>query len=131
MKISKLFHWLYAILMLTPVSAVGVTCLTHVFNEEVSEETQTATINYKYDLGVMPTTAIESRGKLWKLNIDNNTNTQFSIKYVFDGVNIYQSTDDTYIYIENNEIYISTEFSSIDFNIDNTYIVLKLYLHQS
>ena len=49
MKISKLFHWLYAILMLCPVFAVGITCLTHVFNETVEAETQTVDIEYKYE----------------------------------------------------------------------------------
>lgn len=33
MKISKLFHWLYAILMLLPVFYVLGTCLYFIFNE--------------------------------------------------------------------------------------------------
>ena len=48
MKISKLFHWLYGILMLAPVFAVGVTCLTHVFNKEVESQTEVVNVYYKY-----------------------------------------------------------------------------------
>lgn len=33
MKISKLFHWLYAILMLLPAFAIGVTCAYAIFNK--------------------------------------------------------------------------------------------------
>jgi len=33
MKISKLFHWLYAVLMLLPVIAIGVTCGYVMFNK--------------------------------------------------------------------------------------------------
>lgn len=35
MKISKLFHWLYACLMLMPVVAILTNCLMIIFNENI------------------------------------------------------------------------------------------------
>lgn len=46
MKVSKLFHWLYASLMMLPLFAIGITCLVNVFNNTEQQET---TINYKYE----------------------------------------------------------------------------------
>lgn len=36
MKISKLFHWLYAILMLLPVFYIGSRCLYVIFNQNAT-----------------------------------------------------------------------------------------------
>ena len=47
MKISKLFHWLYACLMLLPIVAILTSCLMLIFNEGAS--TMLDTTNY-YDV---------------------------------------------------------------------------------
>lgn len=122
-KTSKLKVCLFSIIMLLPCFAVGITCLTHVFNKEVTEETETATINYKYELGINPTTPLDSKDKLWKINIDSTTNTSISVKYAYDGTKIYESTDERYLDIFNNEISIATDMGATIFDINNTYIV--------
>ena len=47
MKISKLFHWLYATLMFLPFVFFLPSCLYYGFNEHATN-TETTTINYKY-----------------------------------------------------------------------------------
>ena len=47
MKISKLFHWLYASLMFLPFVFFLPSCLYYGFNEHATN-TETTTINYKY-----------------------------------------------------------------------------------
>lgn len=49
MKISKLFHALYASLLLAPLVAVGVSCSTVLFNEKVAPSVDEVTISYKYE----------------------------------------------------------------------------------
>ena len=82
MKISKLFHWLYAILMLAPISAVGVTCLTHVFNKEVSEESETAVIEYMYETSNPQDSIIT--GYVYKINATTTYEVLGDYKYLFD-----------------------------------------------
>lgn len=48
MKISKLFHWLYATLMFLPLVFFIPSCLYYSFNEHATN-TETTTINYKYE----------------------------------------------------------------------------------
>lgn len=45
MKISKLFHWLYAVLMLLPVFAIGVTCAYAIFNKNAYKSYAGETLN--------------------------------------------------------------------------------------
>ena len=45
MKISKLFHWLYAILMLLPAFAIGVTCAYAIFNKNAYQSYAGKTLN--------------------------------------------------------------------------------------
>ena len=47
MKISKLFHWLYALLMLLPIFAMGVTCLYAIFNKNAYQSYYGNDINEK------------------------------------------------------------------------------------
>lgn len=47
MKISKLFHWLYAFVMLLPVFAIGVTCGYAMFNKNAYRSYYGETINEK------------------------------------------------------------------------------------
>ena len=46
MKISKLFHWLYGVIMLLPIFAIGVTSLVSTFNMSAKEESEFV---YKYE----------------------------------------------------------------------------------
>lgn len=48
-KTKKLKVALFSMIMFLPFIAIGVTCATHIFNKEVTEETETATINYMYE----------------------------------------------------------------------------------
>ena len=47
MKISKLFHWLYAIVMLLPIFAIGITCGYAMFNKNAFQSYYGETINDK------------------------------------------------------------------------------------
>ena len=48
MKISKLFHWLYAILMLLPAFAIGVTCSYAIFNKNAYQSYSNEQVEYSY-----------------------------------------------------------------------------------
>lgn len=62
MKISKLFHWLYAFLMLMPVLAVITNCLIVAFNKDASNliGTQNALEIFYYSVNQVSTNALFS-----------------------------------------------------------------------
>ena len=45
MRISKIFHWLYASVMLMPICAIGVKCLYTTFNPNAKDSYYGETIN--------------------------------------------------------------------------------------
>ena len=72
MKISKLFHWLYALVMLLPIFAIGVTCGYAMFNKNAYQSYASETIN-KCEYENISITNLEV-GKEYYL-ITPNTNT--------------------------------------------------------
>lgn len=107
-KTKKLKIALFSIVMLLPCLAVGITCLTHVFNKEVAEDTQTATINYKYELGTEnPPTKQSAINKLYKIEQINTTFDLYKIEYITDGTNtaINENAQESGYYFDNTGIY--------------------------
>ena len=90
MKISKLFHWLYALVMLLPIFAIGVTCGYAMFNKNAYHSYYGETINEELRVQVEASDTI------------NNVDT-----YYLDTANLdYDYSTDFYcsIYVENLEI---------------------------
>lgn len=68
MKISKLFHWLYAVLMFLPVFAIGTTCLINTFNMSAKEESE---VVYKYETNEVNSSEDLIEGNIYKFNLNN------------------------------------------------------------
>lgn len=126
MKISKLFHWLYAILMLAPISAVGVTCLTHVFNKEVSEESETAVIEYMYETSNPQDSIIT--GYVYKINatttyevLGDYNDSIYSIELISGQINTYNNLyfDESTIeqYLENPKLSLKIDEGDIYYRV--------------
>lgn len=129
MKISKLFHWLYAFVMFLPILAVGSTVLISTFNMSSKEQTE---ITYKYE-----TNEVNSNEDLIIGNIYHFKNyyigSQSTSNLVMSGVVFNIQTDfgfylDDSAYSFNNilnysSIYISDDsmflYSPSDYNADN------------
>lgn len=127
-KTKKLKVALFSMIMFLPFIAIGVTCATHIFNKEVTEETETATINYEFEIGTTPQYFDELQiNTLYKLNVtpDNDIGGEMPIKYITDNVNTFYQNTNSYVYIDVqlHDITLISGDMEISFNIDNTYIV--------
>lgn len=69
MKISKLFHLLYAFVMFLPILAVGSTVLISTFNMSSKEESE---IHYKYETNEVNSAQDLVIGNLYYMEIDNS-----------------------------------------------------------
>lgn len=89
MKISKLFHWLYAVLMLLPVFAIGVTCAYAIFNKNAYQSygdsyvEKNITIQTQNDSN---TYYLDGQSVTWYLN--NNEYTSQSSIYGFSDISL-------------------------------------------
>lgn len=97
MKISKLFHWLYAILMFLPVIAIGSTILVNVFNKNSSYEPK---INYKYETNEVETIADLKQGNIYTYKANRYTSeTDKLICYASYVEYEYQNSNNNYLII--------------------------------
>lgn len=130
-KTKKLKVALFSMIMFLPFIAIGVTCATHIFNKEVTEETQSATINYKYELPTETSNNVEDYyNKLIKIGGYPTNDESAEIIYATDGINTYESTHTTYIDIQGGSAAISfADNTWIEFDINNLYIV-PTYLYE-
>lgn len=107
MKISKLFHWLYGLIMLLPIFAIGTTCLISTFNMASKEESE---IHYKYETNEVNSILDLKEGNLYKINLNffwntYNVDTELEI-YDTKVILISNSTD-----VNTNKIaYYSTDY---------------------
>ena len=102
MKISKLFHWLYALVMLLPIFAIGTSCLISTFNMASKEETE---ITYKYETN----------------EVNNITDLQINKLYHYDTLSLsdFYSDDEEYYY----DLYIYfAHFNTPTLYIDGPYL---------
>ena len=67
MKISKLFHWLYGLVMLLPIFAIGTTCLISTFNMASKQESE---IIYKYETNEVNSVDDLVVGRIYHYSID-------------------------------------------------------------
>ena len=72
MKISKLFHWLYAFLMFLPIVLFIPNAFYYGFNEHATNS-ETTTINYKYQSNEVNSLDDLVEGNIYHFEIDNNT----------------------------------------------------------
>jgi len=68
MKISKLFHWLYAFVMFLPIFAIGGTLLISTFNMSAKEESE---IHYKYETNEVNSSEDLIEGNIYSFNCNN------------------------------------------------------------
>ena len=72
LKISRLFHWLYATLMFLPILMFIPSCLYYSFNEHAAN-TETTTINYKYQSNEVNSLDDLVVGNIYQFNSNNET----------------------------------------------------------
>lgn len=76
LKISRLFHWLYATLMFLPLVFFIPSCLYYSLNENATN-TETTTINYKYESNEVNSLDDLVLGNIYTLNTQNHTVDEF------------------------------------------------------
>ncbi len=81
-KTKKLKVALFSMIMFLPFIAIGVTCATHIFNEEVAEQTQTAEIIYKYETETPQPNAQLKNNYIYKINETIAQNGNFATNYL-------------------------------------------------
>lgn len=136
LKISTLFHWLYATLMFLPILMFIPSCLYYGFNEHATNET-TTTINYKYQSNEVNTIDDLVEGNIYHFKIDNDTiGTYFSytipddnnFDMVFINVNRYNFANYIYGF---DEIYNATYENNgqilVTFNLYNYEMTYNFY----
>lgn len=69
MKISKLFHWLYGLVMLLPIFAILSAILVNTFNMSAKQETE---ITYKYETNEVNSYLDLVEGNIYKVNLDDD-----------------------------------------------------------
>lgn len=72
LKISTLFHWLYATLMFLPILMFLPSCLYYGFNEHATN-TETTTINYKYESNEVNSVNDVIANNIYEFNFLNTT----------------------------------------------------------
>jgi len=105
MKISKLFHWLYAFVMLLPVFAIGVTCGYAMFNKNAYQSysgNNTIQTNYLTNIN----------------DFELNNTYYFNSRNYTDLTNVTATTNQERIYLDN--VYVISSYLSNDFDIENT-----------
>lgn len=111
MKISKLFHWLYAFVMFLPVFAIGGTLLISTFNMSAKQETE---ITYKYETNEVNNYTDLVEGNIYKVDLIDSyifgADGNCSSIYIF---NVVDEDNEPYpsIIIEDNG-YIDYSFSN-------------------
>ena len=141
MKISKLFHWLYAFVMLLPVFAIGVTCGYAMFNKNayqsysgLNENTESNIIvNTINDFDYTKTYYI-GNSRLTETNTGGERSTGY---FLLDSVEVIQNNtsysndvieqfERIYFYISNNTINIYANFyigsTAYSLNTNNTFL---------
>lgn len=131
-KTKKLKVALYAMFMFLPFIAIGITCLTHVFNEKIAEETETATINNMYK--TKTPTNVNDFTPTYMYELKPNTNAEYSQTYKFLNMVVYENqtkiyeqyreTNNYYARIENNKIYYDSNDPYQYINITQNTIIL-------
>lgn len=129
-KTSKLKVCLFTIVMLLPCFAVGITCLTHVFNKEVTEETETATINYMYQTNNPQQELIQNNVYLLNTTLSyadiiQNEDDQFIIEIIENTVTINNNTFD----FEDTVIGSLHEIKQVKWQIQIDYEILSITMH--
>lgn len=129
MKISKLFHWLYAFLMFLPIVLFIPNAFYYGFNEHATNS-ETTTINYKYQSN--------------EVNDIDTDLVQYNI-YYFDKLNFTATSDysmdfniittEIFLYTSNNNSIEEIYVSEYDCNVDNFINVISddysIYLYFS
>ena len=109
MKISKLFHWLYALVMLLPIFAIGSTCLISTFNMSSKEETE---IHYRYQTNEVNSNEDIINGNMYLVDL-NEFNHEIGIDLL--------GTNNLTLYWENNPNYnLIPYYTIIDLSIDDS-----------
>ena len=140
MKISKLFHWLYAVLMLLPVAFIGVRCGYVMFNKNAKDSYSGSTtyeINYKYQSNEVNSINDLIDGNVYTLNIDYFTSvpiqiaTSVDVNHIINFNNIYLDFNTS----EPDEVFFESPITNLDmdsyivFNFDQgTYNFESLYI---
>lgn len=111
MKISKLFHWLYAVLMFLPLVMFLPSCLYYSLNKYATNETTTQ-INYKYQSNEINTSDDLINGNIYEFNLINFLDEQENGNYIYiNGCKVILLTDYNTDEINTNEItYFSTYY---------------------
>jgi len=104
-KTKKLKVALFSMIMFLPFIAIGVTCATHIFNKEVTEETETATINYMYETNEPQTNQKLSNNHIYIYNNINHINTNDDNGIYCGNVYIYESNNLQFSYVTNDVNY--------------------------
>ena len=128
MKISKLFHWLYAVLMLLPVIALGSAILVNTFNQQAKQEQ--VEYLYKYETPDVTMKDDIDYGKVYHFTIDDSYivelhngafGSDFDIsvdilRFDFIGVDDWDSMelDETYLYASGTSFYSFVGYFSND-----------------
>ena len=137
MKISKLFHWLYATLMFLPILMFIPSCLYYSLNKYATNETTTQ-INYKYQSNEVNTLDDLVEGNIYFCEsfyfvTSDLSSEKLDIKIISTGnvnLNNYNySIDEAYIgdnYFNNNYNFINITYDSSDviiyFTNENAYV---------
>ncbi|MBO4667845.1 MAG: hypothetical protein J5666_06975 [Bacilli bacterium] len=106
LKISTLFHWLYAALMFLPLMFFLPSVLYYSLNENATNN-ETTTINYKYESNEVNSLDDLVEGNIYHFNINNATLDNFLL--------MIDSEDDAEFNVKFIKVY---EYDFIDLNID-------------
>lgn len=125
MKISKLFHWLYAILMLLPAFAVGVTCAYAIFNKNAYQSYADYTQQTNIQISVIDNFEI---GSQYRFNYKQSVNESQSPRFMYSNIslNVNELTQDNVSYkgvafLPNHLLRFYNEDASIIKDLSNTW----------
>lgn len=115
MKISKLFHWLYASVMLLPIFALGGTMLVYTFNGKAKDDKE---ITYKYESNDVYTSSDLKVGNIYGFTINQAPSSNMVLSYASAIYNVpYFNTESDSLVTKNG--YLRIDIRTTDFIISN------------
>lgn len=122
LKISRLFHWLYATLMFLPLLMFIPSCLYYGFNEHATNETTTE-INYKYQSNEVNTLDDLVESKIYFINALDINSSLFGFEDSYLDIDLLRfDVIDTTIYDGTLDEIVFNDYDSKNFNYLNVYI---------
>lgn len=137
MKISKLFHWLYAVLMFLPLVMFLPSCLYYSLNKYATNETTTE-INYKYQSNEVNTLDDLVEGNIYSFNCYAltyndifNDETQGFVIELLTPLEIQQTLSDGIAYTDLNRFGVNTILELVGDSYIYTYTSEYQYEYES